>query len=284
MFLSVILGIAFTAAAQNIRIRAPQGESDTAHDYYRKLLELALERTQEEYGPGSVSVTTYNVTQTRSLRMVEEDKGLDLNWAGTNAEREKRLQAIRIPLNLGLLGYRMLSIRKDRIAEFDQIESLDELKRLKACQGSHWPDSDVLEAAGFRVLRTVKFETMYKMVGAGRCDYFPRSIIEGYGEVRQQGPDEFFAYDRILIAYKFPMYFFVSKSKSQLAQRIEQGLIKALHDGSFLELMKSQSTTKSAFPLDRYRSSIIFHIENPYLTPETPIERTELWLEMPSSE
>ena len=280
-FLIAVLAFAGSAAAEDVRIRAPQGESDTAHDYYRRLLELALQRTQAVYGPGSVSVTTYNVTQTRSLRMVEEGKDLDLDWAGTNAEREQRLRAIRIPLNLGLLGYRMLSIRKDRIAEFDSIESLDALKRLKACQGSHWPDSDILESAGFDVLRTVKFETMYKMVRAGRCDYFPRSIIEGYGEVRQQGPDVLFAYDRILIAYKFPMYFFVSKSKPKLAGRIEKGLLKALADGSFLELMQSQSTTASAFPLARYSTSVIYRIDNPYLTAETPLEKKELWLEMP---
>lgn len=283
IFLIFFLGISFNVAAQDVRIRAPQGKGDTVHEYFLKLLELALTHTQEEYGQLSVTVTKYNVTQTRSLIMIEQNKGIDLNWAGTNTDREKKLLAIRIPLNLGLLGYRLLSIRKDRKSDFDQIKSVDELKRLTACQGSHWPDSDVLEAAGFIVLRTVKFEAMYRMVNGGRCDYFPRSIIEGYGEVRHPGREELLAYDRILIAYKFPMYFFVSKTNPQLAKRIEQGLIKALDDGSFLGLMRTQSTTKSAFPLSKYQSSIIFHIENPYLPPKTPIKNNKLWLKMPSS-
>jgi hypothetical protein len=283
VFLIFFLGISINVAAQDIRIRAPQGKGDTVHEYFLKLLELALTNTQDEYGQLSITITKYNVTQIRSLQMIEQNKGLDLNWAGTNTERERQLLAIRIPLNLGLLGYRLLSIRKDRKSDFDRIKSVDELKRLRACQGSHWPDSDVLEAAGFNVLRTVKFEAMYRMVKAGRCDFFPRSIIEGYGEVRHPGREELLAYDRILVAYKFPMYFFVNKTKSQLAKRIGQGLIKALDEGSFMGLMRTQSTTKSAFPLSQYRSSIVFHIENPFLPPETPINISKLWLKMPSS-
>ena len=130
----------------------------------------------------------------------------------------------------------------------------------------------------------MKFEAVYRMIKAGRCDFFPRRIIEGYSEVRHPGREELLSYDRILIAYKFPMYFFVSRTKPQLAKRIEQGLIKALDEGSFMELMRTQPTTKSAFPLSQYQSSIIFHIENPYLPPKTPIKIHKLWLKMPSSQ
>ena len=76
---------------------------------------------------------------------------------------------------------------------FDQTSTLAELKKLSACQGMHWPDSDILEQAGFKVMRAVKFESMYEMLLAGRCDYFPRSVAEGYAEVESIAPDRLMA-------------------------------------------------------------------------------------------
>ncbi len=85
------------------------------------------------------------------------------------------------------------------------------------------------------------------MLLAGRCDYFPRSVAEGYGEVESVAPDQLMAYGRVIIAYRFPMYFFVGKDNAALAVRVEKGLLAALDDGSFLALLKKHPVTSKVF-------------------------------------
>ena len=256
-------------AQQEVHIRAPQGPGDAAHSYYRDLLQKVLDNTAPDFGPAVVVETDINTSQARALLMVKNAQLLDVDWAGTNIDREAFLHPIRVPLNLGLLGERLLTIDKNRHAEFDQINDISELREKTACQGQHWPDSDILETNHFKVERVIAFELMWDMLQFKRCDYFPRAVIEGYVEVQSYGSDRFEAYDRILISYPFPMFFFVAIENTALATRLEAGLTQMLEDGILLRFMQKHPATRNAFPLSRYQKSLRFKIENPFLTKET---------------
>ena len=130
------------------------------------------------------------------------------------------------------------------------------------------------------MIRAVKFESMYEMLLAGRCDYFPRSVAEGYGEVESVAPDQLMVYGRIIIAYRFPMYFFVGKDNAALAVRVEKGLLAALDDGSFLALLKKHPVTSKVFPLSKYKETKVFWIENADLSEQTPLAQKRYWLEV----
>ena len=69
---------------REVRIRAPQSESDVAHSYFRELLALALKKTDAEYGPAKVVVTSLNITQNRALAFLNKGDHVDINWSGTN--------------------------------------------------------------------------------------------------------------------------------------------------------------------------------------------------------
>ncbi|WP_085906708.1 hypothetical protein [Kiloniella majae] len=263
-----------------INIRQAQGAGDIAHSYFTALISEVLNRTASKYGPAKLNVTSSNLTQQRSLYFLEKGRKIDLDWAGTNLEREQDLRPIRIPLNMGLLGYRLLVIRKDRIAEFDKIQTPEQLKRLTACQGQHWPDSNILEDNGYIVNRTIRFELMWKMIEKQRCDYFPRAISEGYGEAEFYGTDTYKAYDKILITYRFPMYFFVNLNNQALAKRLEEGLESMIEDRSLLKFMEQHPATKAAFPLSQYENSRIFVAENQYITKETRDLPDRYWLKI----
>ena len=71
-------------AVREVRIRAPQSESDVAHSYFRELLALALKKTDAEYGPAKVVVTSLNITQNRALAFLNKGDHVDINWSGTN--------------------------------------------------------------------------------------------------------------------------------------------------------------------------------------------------------
>ena len=116
------------------------------------------------------------------------------------------------------------------------------------------------------------------MLEGGRCDYFPRSIIEVYGELASTQRRNLVAYERILLSYTLPMYYFTSYGNEGLAKTLESSLYNFATSGQLLEFMKTHPATRPAFPLSRFNDSTIFYLHNPDLPTETPISDTALWL------
>lgn len=55
---------------------------------------------------------------------------IDLLRTSADAEAEHGLSMVRIPINRGLIGYRVFIIRKDRQADFDSVQNLTALRAL----------------------------------------------------------------------------------------------------------------------------------------------------------
>lgn len=274
---SVLLPGVPHAETMVVRMRGQQSSEDLSHGYFIGLMKLALAKTAGEYGPGRVEVIRYNAPQRRALVDLMVGEGLDVDWAGTNQKREESLRPIRIPLVGGLLGYRAPVIHRDSLEAFRKIRSIRMLGLYTAVQGTHWPDADIMEDAGLKVLRVPEFGRMYKLLRRHRVDYFPRGLNEVYAEKKALASSELLVFDSLLIAYPLPMYFFTSKSNERLAQRIEKGLRAAIKDGSFLEYMRTHPATSPMFPLSKYADSIILRIPNDDLSDETPFEDGALW-------
>lgn len=279
VFSLFIAFLSFTAHAEDlIQIRSPQGAGDASHAYYAELLDMALEATSPTHGEASVIISPLNVSQGRAFKLLKGSGRLDAEFAGANQHREDSHHVVRVPLTMGLLGTRMLVINKHRINDFDQISSAAQLKKLNACQGAHWPDSDILEANGYKVVRSPIFEHMWKMLEQGKCDYFPRALIEGYGEVAHFGDDKFHAYDKILLSYRFPMYFFFADNMAHMAQRVTKGLHTLLEQGQLQAFLETHPVTSAAFPLTKYKDSQKFALNNQDISPKTQALDSRFWL------
>lgn len=251
--------------AENVvRIQPSQSIDNSTYLYYVDLLHLVLDVTAADYGPAKVIILESSLSQSRGFSMLK-NKQLDVYWAGTSIERERDYLAITIPLDGGLLGDRVPVISRDRVSEFAAITSAEQLQKMVACQGSQWPDSDILEFNGYRVERVISFKLMYAMLLQQRCDYFPRGINEAYAEVSVVGDESLVVYDPIMLRYPLPMYFFVNKQNHLLAQRLTDGLLALLANGKLVEFIRHHATTAPAFPLSRYQHSQIFTLENPTL-------------------
>ncbi|WP_448213599.1 hypothetical protein [Colwellia sp. MEBiC06753] len=271
--------VATYSFASEVKVHGPQSAEDASHRYYISLIELALSRTRDEYPYQSVNIVDIAAsTHGRSLQLLEKDV-INVFWAGTHKEREEKLIPIRIPLFKGLLGYRVSIIRGEDLEMFSQL-SEQELKNKVACQGSHWPDSDILENNGYRVMRVARFNLMFTMLDQKRCDYFPRAIFEGYAELavaKAQYPD-LTIFDNTILHYPFAIYLFTNKEHPKLAEQLKVGLERAMADGSLDELMRTDAMTKGLFPLSQWHDKRFFHLTNDTLPTETPIENKQLWL------
>ena len=269
----------YASESAKVNVIAKQSAEDVSHSYFISLLELAFSESTDLYPMRTLHILDQgNVTHGRSLRLLEEEI-TDVFWTGTNREVENKFLPIRIPLFKGLLGYRVSIVHKDLYESFSQADET-QLKAMFACQGHHWPDSDILEANGFEVVRIARFDLMFKMVNQKRCDYFPRSIYEGYGELDvalKQYPDLRIV-DSVILHYDFPIYFFVHRKNADLAAQISYGLNKALSKGKLVEMMQKKALTKDLFPLSKWQNSRFIMLENPYLPEKTPVNVPEKWL------
>lgn len=268
--------------AGNVRVPAPRASFDPVHDYFVDLTRLILSKNKHLYADEKIELVDFKeMTQGRISALLDHNH-VDIIWSGTNSERELNYLPIKIPLFRGLLGYRVLLIRQEDKSKFLQIKTPSQLKQLTACQGTHWPDSDILETNGYLVLRVADFHTMYKMLANKRCDYFPRAIFEGYAEQKMaiKSFSNIIVMDDLILNYKLPFYYFVQKNNTELAQRLERGLTTALADGSFMDLMQNHNITKHLFPLEQWQQKRYFELSNAVIASELPLQNNKFWLNL----
>jgi hypothetical protein len=273
--------LAFPTFSNTVKVLAPQSQEDVSHGYFIELLSLILTKSAPKYPATTVEVLGEGeITHGRTLRLLS-DNLIDVFWSGTNIQREKDLLPIRIPIFKGLLGYRVLLIHKSNHEKFIGITK-KELQSLIACQGEHWPDSDIFEDNHFQVARIARFDLMFKILNQRRCDYFPRSIFEGYAELisAQRLYPNLMMFDDVILQYDFPMYYFVNRGNPALAAQIEYGFIQANSDGSLQELMSRHAVTKGLFPLSQWQNKKYIYLFNNYLPPLTPINDNNLWFRL----
>ncbi len=283
LLLLIFYVISHTSLADQVRVIGKQAEEDIAYDYYIELISQALAASSSEYPASSLTIINIKrTTQGRTLNLLAQGM-VDVFWSGTNREREARFIPIRIPLFRGLLGYRVSVIHQDDLAMFNKLlKQPKQLKSLTACQGEHWPDSDILESNGFKVSRITRFDAMYKMLSFKRCDYFPRAIFEGYSElsiVRKKFP-QLMMFDQLIIHYPFAIYFFVNQNKPELAKQLEYGLRQLIANGQLMQMMKNHPATKQLFPLTQWRDKQYLHLTNQDLSEETIALDNKYWLKL----
>lgn len=264
-----------TAEGEALVIRYPVlGEEygQTRPNYFLELLTLALDKAGEEYVLHPVTLS--NFRESRSVMSVA--KGVyDIHWMNTNKTRETVLRPVRVPLFKGLIGWRLLMIRSGDEDRFADMRDLEPLRNLKTVQGHDWPDSAILESNGLRVIRTPHWEGMFKMLYAGRVDYFPRSVVEVWKEQSVFSGLDLAVDQHVALAYPSAYYFFVRRNNMRLAEAIERGLLAAIEDGSFDRVLMAHFG--ESLERARLNERTLIHLENPLMTPETPLDRPELW-------
>ncbi len=252
----------------------PSSDTDVRNQYFIRMLDLALSKTKGDY---KLVSATSRMHQGRALAQLKSGVGLDVVWTMTSKRREEELLPIRIPLLKGLIGTRLLLINKSDANKFSQITAATQLQKLRAVQGHDWPDIEILRHNGYTVGGAASYDGLFRMLQKRRIDYFPRSVEEIWQEAETHA-DIGIAVDKsIVMQYPAAIYFFVKRDNHLLARRLEDGLNRAIADGSFEEafLKRFNEIIAKAGLSERYRIDLV----NPLLTDETPLDRAELWFQ-----
>lgn len=232
----------------------------------RALFSLALEQTPE-YGAYKVTRSP-EMGQGRVLRELEQPQStlVDIANVATSNEREDNLRSIPIPIDGGLLGLRVCVVLRESLPMFEGIKTLSDLQQsgIRIGQGTHWPDSPILQASGIPVITHSRYEILFRMLENHRFECFARGVSEVVFDLELEEDIDFIIEPDLLIAYPMPSYFFVSRANHEVAQRIQLGIERAIHDGSFGQFLEQYyGNAVDKLNLD---SRHIIVLDNPYLT------------------
>ncbi len=267
------------AADAVIRYPLQEANPDPRGDYFLSLLKLVLDKTVASHGTFQLQMSDSLMPQGRALESLMGARRLDVVWAVTSMERELALRPIRIPLDKGLFGYRVLLIRQGDETRFSSVRSLSDLARLQAGQGHDWPDTIILRNNGLPVETSSSYPNLFTMLALGRFDYFPRSVAEVGGELRGHPDAGLVVESTLLLHYPSAVYFFVAHDNNSLATRLEAGLTTAIADGSFEALFRRHPGMQEALSLLQKHKRLLLKLRNPLLPQQTPINQKELWLD-----
>ncbi|WP_206956618.1 substrate-binding periplasmic protein [Trinickia acidisoli] len=244
--------------------------------YAKAVLDLAMREAHADY---TVRPSHDVMQRERALRELAEGRSVNLAWVSMSADDEARLRPIRMPIYRGLIGYRVLLIRKDRQAEFDKINSLDALKAMTGGQGFGWVDTEILRDAGLHI-DTSTYDSLFRMTEAGRIDYFPRGLVEAWTELKalhEANPD-LVVERHLMLVYRSDFIFYTSKRDEQLARTIESGLRAAYRDGSFQRLFDSQPCIRTALERADLGHRTVIYLDNRHLSDADRDIPNEYWM------
>ncbi|GEA61315.1 hypothetical protein VCO01S_25080 [Vibrio comitans NBRC 102076] len=184
--------------------------------------------------------------------------------AGNTKFDQHTFLPVNQPLCMGLLGHRILIIRRQDIAKFSDI-SEDNLKALKAGIPATWADADLFRSNGYQVFEQGSLDTIFADLQLGLCDYVALGANEVqaiYHEFAEQF-EGLVIEPSMMLYYPFPLVFYVHPEKEQLASEINSGLQRSRRSGALRSLFdKHYGETVTDMDLLSRRQ---IELENPLL-------------------
>jgi hypothetical protein len=272
LFVLYIFFVSF-AYAENLDVKYNK-PTNVQSDYMQGLLKHALSYSGKKY---TYSTTDETYSRPRVMESVKSGE-ITVMWGGTTEQMEQDFIPIRIDAYRGLMSHRILLIRKGDQSRFDRVNSLSDFQQLTLGQVKTWQDSDILEKAGFSVVKITKKQGLFYMLDGGRFDGFPRGANEAWNEMAAFPTLQLDVEKKLVLVYPLPTYFFVSRHRPQVAKDVEAGLEQAIRDGSFDNYFYQSKEVRDVLRIADLPNRKAFYIANPFLPKATPLDRKELWL------
>jgi len=226
-------------------------------------LNVVLSTTIDDYGPYEL-VDSKKMTVGRSIQSVIDNTHINFISFTTNHDREEKLLPIMLPLNDGLLGYRICLIKEGTQHKFDAIQSL------KVGTGTHWSDTPILESNELSVMKAGNYVQLIGMLGKERVDCVSRGLGEVLNEAREHQSKGIVIEKNLLLVYPMRSLWFVSRKDPELAERIKVGYYRALEDGTWqAHVQKKYEKLKLEVKPLNLKERTIIYLDNPFIPEAT---------------
>jgi hypothetical protein len=260
------------AGAQDVVKPLKSGRLAVSFAYHFELLDAALQRSIPRYGAYVERPFTEPMSPLRDQKEGVTGELINILIAEPGIPAlDGGMIRVPIALDRGLHGTRIAFITKGSQGRFDNIKTVDDLRRFTVGQGVGWGDVKVYEHNRIQVETAPNYESLLNMLQFGRFDLFPRGAAEVAGEFaayREQHPGLAIE-QNLVIKYRFPQFFYVSRNAARVAERIVHGLMEMQHDGEF-DAIFHKHFGRIIDDL-KINQRVVIELDNPFLPPETRV-------------
>lgn len=234
----LILCMPYAAFAQkvlDVKLVANRPLSTDAYLY--RVLDLAL---SNQPAPYVLAIEVIEASEPRRKEIVQSSTDDYVITLGNRLEYEADLQAVYIPIQLGLgIGRRIILTRQELLGELEQVKSVEDLAQFSIGQGLGWTDVRILRDAGLNVVTLANSRSIPKMITAKRLDLYPRGLFEIDREYERYLPENpgLVIDDHLMLTYTLASYFYVRPGNERLHSAIRQGLDTAYATGQLQDLI-----------------------------------------------
>jgi ABC-type amino acid transport substrate-binding protein len=187
-------------------------------------------------------------------------------------EKQGSIKAIRVPLERGLLGYRICLVRDEDADLLENVRSVDDLRKIRIGQGIGWGDITVYRNAGIGVVEA-PFNSVsdpVKALASGHFDALPLGVNEYkiFLQAYNKEASGITAERHIVISYPWFRYVWVStaaKDSNLLLEALDKGFGIIAANGEFVAIYEKY---KGADPKRQQVGRRTIHLQSPYSTDE----------------
>jgi len=280
LFISALVSTVVAGEVTIVHYMQPASNLDGRQSFVQEIIAASLEYTEETDGPYKM-VPTMTMNYDRAEIMQARYPNPVARISGTR-QRQKKWLVIPIPINRGIVGYRVFLINRARQSDFAKISTLADLIKmeLKAGQNFRWSDVEILRENGIEVVTGTNYEGLFEMLALNRFDFFPRGINEAFSELaarRDKYPD-MIVEEKIALYYPLPRVLATTRGNTKLANRVERGLKTIFKNGVHrrIWLKHNQKWVNMA----NLRKRKIITLKNTYARPDLPYDQKEYWYQI----
>lgn len=261
-----------------IKINKGRSVKDLRSRYNFEILHKAMQLTEPEFGEYEIKIVIKGIPSIRLRQMIGAGDIINIAMVVTTPEWEAAAVPIRIPLRLGILNYRLLLTNKNKLNEFVDVKTIEQLKEKSVGLRRHWATWQTMNNLGYTVVNAYSYEAIFAMLDKGRFDYIPRGVHEIYDEIniRKNELKNLTVEPNLALYIPAPFYVFISPNEPRLVKRFQLGLNRMVEQG-ILRDMLNKHYAKFLKRAD-LKNRLILNVGNPDLPIDTPIDRKELWL------
>lgn len=252
---------------------------DVRDKYTSEIFDTALRMSSDKYGPYKFIRKNISLIDGSSFYQLSRGDVINVVMSPATPDKDHLAIPIRIPIRRGIINYRLLVVNQNKLDLFKKVTNKAKLKRLTAGMHSNSTTGEIMKVLGFKIVEGASYDGMFKQLSLNRFDYIPRGVHEAYDELelRKESINNLVIEPNIALYMPMPYYVYVSPKFPRLAERIEYGLEKMIEK----RLIKKIFDQYYAEDIKRAKLSerTIIDIGNPFLSPKTPFDRSELWID-----
>lgn len=279
----LILLLPICASGNSLVVTYPKGQSslDIRRSEVVDLIKTALLKTEKTHGSFILKPSSYVANQLRQVSEIKQNKEdrINLAWMDHHEGIEKELYPIYIPIQKGIVGYRVFLIRSDSSDNFSKDMTFADLQKLTNGIGPGWMNEEIFKLNKLNYTKGSDYEGLFAMLSAGRFDYFSRGINEAFVELedRKNLYPNMKVEESVALHYRHPIYLYTSRQNIELHDRLEKGLNIMVEDGSFNRIFCKYN--KASIEQANLKDRKLFKLKDNLHIPEAVSDRKELWFD-----